>query len=128
MADTLKLTGIVGLLLLVLCGLVMVINGNHAELRHGLSAVQQTRDMMEKCHDYDGIKMTDGEVWIIALLFPGDRACLRVTTADPADPEAREITTIPMECMTRPGCYIRNLFRRGYEVVETWGKGLEALK
>jgi hypothetical protein len=131
MTGTLKLVGIGGLLLLAMCGVVMVINGGHAELRHGLTAVNETRDMMDRCRDYNGIKMTDGEVFIIALLFPGDRACLRVTSADPADPSAREITTIPQECMTRPGCYIRNLIKRGYQIVETWGdvpEWLEALK
>lgn len=122
MAGALKGFGVLVVLALLLMGVCIIVQ-QHAIERHGLSAVEQTRAMMDNCDQFDSVEFTDGKRFILAILFPGKRGCFQVTTAEHDDPSSREITTVPQGHVRDIRAVVRGwIERRGYRVNRTWGQ------
>lgn len=122
MESVIKGVGALVVLALLIMGACIIVQ-QHAIERHGLSAVEQTRQMMDNCQNYDSVEFTDGKRFILAILFPGKKGCFQVTTGEHDDPASREITTVPQGHIRDIRSVVRGwVERRGYRVNRTWGE------
>lgn len=124
MEGIMKLGGIIGAALLLVCGACIILQ-QHAVERHGARLVEQTRADMDRCKGLPSAELCDGGVWLYLLFYPQDRVCFQVCSGPRDDPGSREITTVPKEHVANPRNYVGNLFERGYRFVQSWNDAPE---
>lgn len=108
---------------LLIMGAMIILQG-HAIESHGLLA-NGARSSFERCDQIPGAELysPDRKTWAYLCFFEqGSRMAVQILSDQRDTDQAREITTIPKEHVSKPWNYVRTLINRDkYRVMTVWG-------